>query len=102
MVVGKLCSKALWRRTRTKEFSVFTQGLSMDPLSEKQKKPYAMFSSYDRKKYARNMLVPLIENEVKKRKKITAITDDQMASSLKDVLEEIANAVEADKDLGLA
>ena len=58
------------------------------------KKLKDMFASDDRRKYARDMLVPLIENEVKKRKKIQALTDEQMAGSLRSVLEEIADAVE--------
>lgn len=66
------------------------------------KKLKDMFASDDRKKYARDMLVPLIENEVKKRKKIKALTDDQMAGGLKEVLEEIADAVDADNGLVFA
>lgn len=68
---------------------------SVDRLGEKLngKMLKDMFASKDRKKYARNLLIPIIENEVKKRKSIKAITDEQIIKGLKEVLEEIADNV---------
>ena len=54
----------------------------------------AMFASSDRKDFARQLLVPIIENEVSKRKKIAIPTMEQFSISLKDILEEIADSVE--------
>lgn len=50
-----------------------------------------MFASKDRKTYARNLLIPIIENETKKRKHIAAISDEQIIKSLKEVLEDISD-----------
>lgn len=49
-----------------------------------------MFASSDRKSYARNLLSPIIESEVSKRKMIVAPSSEQMANTLKIVLEEIS------------
>lgn len=54
----------------------------------------AMFASSDRKDFARQLLVPIIENEVLKRKKIAIPTMEQFSISLKDILEEVADSVE--------
>ena len=53
-----------------------------------------MFASSDRKDFARQLLVPIIENEVSKRKKIAIPTMEQFSISLKDILEEVADSVE--------
>ena len=53
-----------------------------------------MFASADRKKYARNLLVGHFEREVKKRKRISMPSDDEMMKSLKAVLEDIADSSE--------
>lgn len=53
-----------------------------------------MFASDDRKKFAKKLLKPIIEEEVAKRSKIQALTDDQMILGLKETLEEISNNVE--------
>ena len=50
-----------------------------------------MYSSTDRKKFARDMLIPLIENEVSKRQIVYAPTVEQMNDSLKEVLEELSD-----------
>ncbi|MBD5550815.1 MAG: hypothetical protein HDQ96_06495 [Lachnospiraceae bacterium] len=53
-----------------------------------------MFASKDRRAYARNLLVPIIESETKKRKHIAAISDEQMVRSLKEVLENISDCTD--------
>ena len=66
----------------------------IDRLSEKLdgKKLKDMFASKDRKEYAKRMLVPIIENETKKRKHIDAVSDDRLALSLRSVLEDISDS----------
>lgn len=53
-----------------------------------------MFASSHRKKFARQLLEPLIEKEIKKRKRIRAVSDKQMAKGLKEVLEEISDSID--------
>lgn len=53
-----------------------------------------MFASSNRKKFARQLLEPLIEKEIKKRKRIRAVSDKQMAKGLKEVLEEISDSID--------
>jgi hypothetical protein len=53
-----------------------------------------MFASSNRETFAKDLLVPIIENEVAKRNEIAAVSDEQMANSLKQVLKEIADCVE--------
>lgn len=48
-----------------------------------------MFASSDRKQFARNMLVPIIEKEVSKREIIHELSTEQMVNCVKVVLEEI-------------
>ena len=48
-----------------------------------------MYSSTDRIKFAKDMLIPLIENEVLKRQKIHIPTEQQFNDSLKEILEEM-------------
>lgn len=48
-----------------------------------------MFASSDRKQFARNMLVPIIEKEVSKREIIHELSTEQMVNCVKAVLEEI-------------
>ena len=69
---------------------------SVDVLGEKidGKMLKDMFASSDRKKYARELLIPIIENEIRKRKHIAALTDDQMTLGLKEVLEDISETME--------
>ncbi len=69
---------------------------SVDKLREKLdgKLLKDMFASEDRKKFAREILVPIIENETRKRKHISAVSNSQMAISLRKVLEGIADDVE--------
>ena len=53
-----------------------------------------MFAISHRKKFARQLLEPLIEKEIKKRKRIRAVSDKQMAKGLKEVLEEISDSID--------
>jgi uncharacterized membrane protein len=53
-----------------------------------------MFASKDRHKYAREMLIPIVEVEVKKRRKTELPSNQQMALSLREVLEEISVQIE--------
>lgn len=53
-----------------------------------------MFASSDRVKFARNLLIDYVENEVKKRKKIDIPSYTEMQNSLRKVLEEIADEME--------
>ena len=55
------------------------------------KKLKDMYSSGDRKEFARNLLVPLIENQVSGRKVIALPTNEQMSIGLKEALEDIAD-----------
>lgn len=64
-----------------------------DRLKEKLdgKKLQDMFASSDRRAYARNLLIPMIEDEVKNRKKIAAVSNDRIAKSMRYILEKIAD-----------
>ena len=53
------------------------------------KKLKEMFASSDRQGYAQNMLVPLIEKEVSKRKHIVLPTDEQMLVVVREIIEDI-------------
>jgi hypothetical protein len=55
-----------------------------------------MFASSNRENFAKKLLTPHIEKEIKKRKKIILPSDEEMQKCLRDVLEEIANEVEED------
>jgi len=59
-----------------------------DKLSGKLLKD--MFASKDREQFARDILTPIIENEVSKRRAIQLPSDEQMVVGLREVLEEIA------------
>ena len=59
-----------------------------DKLSGKLLKD--MFASKDREQFARDLLTPIIENEVSKRRAIQLPSDEQMVVGLREVLEEIA------------
>lgn len=56
----------------------------------------AMFASSDRKQFARNMLIPIIENEIVKREIIHNLSTEQMINSIKLVLEEIGDTLVED------
>ena len=55
------------------------------------KKLKDMYASSDRSQYARNILIPIIESEVKKRKHVRKITNKQMVRSLRAVLEDFSD-----------
>lgn len=65
---------------------------SIDKLSEQLDGALLkdMFASDDREEFARSILVPIVENEIKKRKHIGTVSDEVMLDSLKMVLEEIS------------
>lgn len=65
---------------------------SIDKLSEQLDGTLLkdMFASDDREEFARSILVPIVENEIKKRKNIGTVSDEVMLDSLKMVLEEIS------------
>ena len=67
---------------------------SVDGLGEKLdgKKLKDMYACKDRKEYARNLLVPIIENETKKRRHVAAVSEERLALSLRDVLEDISDS----------
>lgn len=69
---------------------------SVDILKEKLdgKLLKDMFASSDRKKFARNLLIPIIENEIGKRRYINEVSNEQMVTGLKNVLEKIADNFE--------
>lgn len=69
---------------------------SVDILKEKLdgKLLKDMFASSDRKKFARNLLIPIIENEIGKRRYINEVSNEQMVAGLKNVLEKIADNFE--------
>lgn len=60
-----------------------------------------MYASDNKGKYARNLLIPIVENEVSKREKINKVTNDQMKNSLIVVLEEISDMLENDVSLNV-
>lgn len=55
-----------------------------------------MFASNNRKDFARNLLVPIIEKEVKKRQFIKALSDEKIVYGLREVLEEISDSVDTE------
>ena len=57
-----------------------------------------MFASGDRKQFARELLIPIIENEVSKRTIIRELTTEQMVNCVKEVLEEINDTIVEDDD----
>lgn len=50
-----------------------------------------MFASPSKKTFAKNLLEPLVENEVKKRRKIKMPTDIELAKGLREVLENLSD-----------
>lgn len=49
-----------------------------------------MYASGNRKEYARNMLIPIVEKEISKREKVAIPEEGQMILALRNVLEELA------------
>lgn len=50
-----------------------------------------MFANSNREKFAKDLLIDIVENEVKKRKRIPMLTNKDMKKGLKEVLEEISD-----------
>lgn len=69
---------------------------TIDKLGEKldAKVMKDMFASDNRNAFARELLVPIIENEVSKRSKIYNLSSEEMAHALKTVLEELSEEVQ--------
>lgn len=69
---------------------------SVDRLGEKLdgKLLKDMFASNDRKNFARNLLIPIIESEVSKRQTITLPSNEQMVNSLREILEDISETAQ--------
>ena len=67
---------------------------SVDKLDGKTLKD--MFASSDRKQFARNMLIPIIEKETAKREIIHNLSTRQMINSVETVLKEIGDTLVAD------
>ena len=55
-----------------------------------------MYASSDRKKFARELLVPIIEEIIGKRKYVKALTDEEILRGLREVLEEISDETDAE------
>ena len=51
-----------------------------------------MFASDNRKQFAQKLLIPIIENETKKREHIATISTEQMTRNLREVLENISDS----------
>jgi len=58
-----------------------------------------MYASNNRKNFARDLLKPIIEREISCRPVIPALTENQMLTSIRSVLEEIADVMENDSSL---
>lgn len=62
-----------------------------------------MYASSDRKEFARNLLTPIIEKEVKQREVIHNLSSEQVISGIRSTLEEISDNYEGDENnLGFA
>ena len=74
---------------------------SVDRLKDQLdgKKLKDMFASSNRRQYAQDMLVPIIENETAKREFLPSIRAEQMANSLRLVLEEISDTLTVEGEL---
>lgn len=62
-----------------------------------------MYASSDREKFARNLLTPIIEREVKQREVIHSLSSEQVISGIRSTLEEISDNYKDDENnLGFA
>lgn len=70
---------------------------AVDALAEKinGKNLMDMFATSDKDGFARDMITPIIENEVSKREPIKEILDDEMFFALKSLLEDFADNMES-------
>lgn len=77
---------------------------SVDRLGEKLdgKMLKDMFARSDRKEYAQNLLIPIIENETKNRKHIAAVSDERLTLCLRNVLEDISDSAENGSNMAYA
>lgn len=58
-----------------------------------------MFASSNRKEFANNLLVPIIENETLTREKISVPNEEQMQTAIRQVLEEIADSTNIEESV---
>ena len=61
-----------------------------------------MYASGEKYQFAKNIVVPIIENETAKRKFIPTLTTEQMTNALRVVLEEISDTLAAESDPPMA
>ena len=71
---------------------------SIDKLKDKldEKVLKNMFASNNREEFARDLLIPIIENETKKRKHISNISTEQMIDEVREILEDICDEANSD------
>lgn len=67
-----------------------------DKLDEKELKN--MFASNNREEFARDLLIPIIENETKKRKHISNISTEQMVDEVREILEDICDETKSNDE----
>lgn len=73
---------------------------SIDKLKDKldEKVLKNMFASNNREEFARDLLIPIIENETKKRKHISNISTEQMVDEVREILEDICDETKSDDE----
>ena len=71
---------------------------SIDKLKDKldEKVLKNIFASNNREEFARDLLIPIIENETKKRKHISNISTEQMIDEVREILEDICDEANSD------
>lgn len=73
---------------------------SIDKLKDKldEKVLKNMFASNNREEFARDLLIPIIENETKKRKHISNISAEQMVDEVREILEDICDETKSNDE----
>lgn len=73
---------------------------SIDKLKDKldEKVLKNMFASNNREEFARDLLIPIIENETKKRKHISNISTEQMVDEVREILEDICDETKSNDE----
>ena len=77
---------------------------AVDKLSAqlKSKTLKEMFASQNKRSFATDIIRPIIEDETKKRKHVYAVSEEQMTSALRELLESIADDMSKNNNLKLA
>ena len=72
---------------------------SVDKLKDKLdgKMLKDMFASADREQFALDVLVPIVENEVSKRRNVALPSDEKMLAGMREILEELSDAESSDE-----